>query len=166
MKVSRKHVSATNRGVEIKRVPVHCTLPSVLLNLFDLTMKFLQALYLTLSLLLASVSGFGVRSSTRLGGASGGSAFVVSQRPPQSNRELVARTHATARSNLQMGNVAKFGIFSPAVYAAKIVLGQEKLNKIRGKAISLHSQAIGDFFRMGGCLSFTNQAHQESQAKW
>ena len=44
-----------------------------------------------------------------------------------------------------MGSMAKFGIFSPAVYAAKVVLGPEKLNKIRGKAISLHSQYIGDF---------------------
>lgn len=44
-----------------------------------------------------------------------------------------------------MGNAASFGIFSPAVYVAKVVLGNEKLNKIRGKAISLHSQYIGDF---------------------
>ncbi len=44
-----------------------------------------------------------------------------------------------------MGSQAKFGIFSPAVYAAKAVLGQDKLNKIRGKAISYHSQYIGDF---------------------
>jgi hypothetical protein len=44
-----------------------------------------------------------------------------------------------------MGSMAKFGIFSPAVYVAKIALGQDKLNKIRGKAISLHSQSITDF---------------------
>jgi hypothetical protein len=44
-----------------------------------------------------------------------------------------------------MGSMAKFGIFSPVVYVAKLGLGNEKLNKIRGKAISLHSQAIGDF---------------------
>jgi hypothetical protein len=43
------------------------------------------------------------------------------------------------------GKQAQFGVFSPAVYAAKIVLGTEKLNKIRGKAISLHSEKIGDF---------------------
>ena len=46
---------------------------------------------------------------------------------------------------LYMGSMAKFGVFSPAVYVAKIVLGQDKLNKIRGKAISLHSQSISDF---------------------
>jgi hypothetical protein len=34
--------------------------------------------------------------------------------------------------NLQMGgNKAKFGIFSPFVYAAKFVLGEAKLNKVR-----------------------------------
>jgi len=49
-----------------------------------------------------------------------------------------------------MGSKAKFGVFSPAVYGAKIVLGQEKLNKIRGKGISLHSQAIGDFCKWAG----------------
>jgi hypothetical protein len=49
-----------------------------------------------------------------------------------------------------MGAMAKFGIFSPAVYGAKLVLGSEKLNKLRGKAISLHSQAIGDFCTWAG----------------
>jgi hypothetical protein len=29
-----------------------------------------------------------------------------------------------------MGNNAQFGIFSPAVYAAKFVLGEAKLNKV------------------------------------
>jgi hypothetical protein len=48
------------------------------------------------------------------------------------------------------GKKAKFGIFSPAVYVAKIGLGEAKLNKIRGKAISLHSQVIGDFTQWVG----------------
>lgn len=43
------------------------------------------------------------------------------------------------------GKVSKFGIFSPAVIGAKVILGEPKLNKIRGKAISLHSQAITEF---------------------
>jgi hypothetical protein len=49
-----------------------------------------------------------------------------------------------------MGNQAKFGVFSPAVYAAKIALGADKLSKIRGQAISLHSQYIGDFCTWSG----------------
>lgn len=48
------------------------------------------------------------------------------------------------------GKKAKFGIFSPAVYIAKIVLGEPKLNKLRGKGISLHSQVIGDFTMWAG----------------
>merc|ERR1712176_1550146 len=52
----------------------------------------------------------------------------------------------TGVSSLHMGGKkAKFGVFSPAVYGAKIVLGTDKLNKIRGKGISLHSQTIGQF---------------------
>jgi len=44
-----------------------------------------------------------------------------------------------------MGKQARFGIFSPAVYGSKFVLGEDRLLKLRGKAISLHSQAIGNF---------------------
>jgi len=66
---------------------------------------------------------------------------------------------APLRSNYQrggqltMGNNAAFGIFSPAVYAAKFVLGEQKLNKIRGKAISLHSQAITEWCNTYGAYN-------------
>lgn len=44
------------------------------------------------------------------------------------------------------GNAAhKNGLFSPAVLAAKTVLGEDTLNKVRGKAIGLHSEVIGNF---------------------
>jgi len=43
------------------------------------------------------------------------------------------------------GAVHKQGIFSPAVLAAKAVLGDEQLNKIRAKAISMHSDVIASF---------------------
>ena len=75
-----------------------------------------------------------------------GSNFVISQRSRAA--QPVARQNKHA--NLQMGSQAKFGIFSPAVYGAKIVLGNEKLNKLRGKGISLHSQTIGDFCGWAG----------------
>jgi hypothetical protein len=39
----------------------------------------------------------------------------------------------------------KEGLFSPAVAVSKKVFGDEQLNKIRGKAISLHSEVIGNF---------------------
>lgn len=76
-----------------------------------------------------------------------GSNFVVSQRA-RSVQQPVARSNS--RSSLQMGSQAKFGVFSPAVYIAKIGLGNDKLNKIRGKGISLHSQTIGDFCTWAG----------------
>jgi hypothetical protein len=57
------------------------------------------------------------------------------------------------KTELSMGGkMSKFGIFSPAVYAAKAVLGEAKLNKLRGKAISLHSQAITEW-----CQQFVSQ---------
>lgn len=39
----------------------------------------------------------------------------------------------------------KEGVFSPMVLFMKGVLGDETLNKVRGKAISLHSDVIGSF---------------------
>jgi len=75
-----------------------------------------------------------------------GSNFVISQRPQ--GQQPVSRSNT--KSSLQMGSQAKFGVFSPAVYAAKITLGNDKLNKIRGKAISLHSQYIGEFCTWSG----------------
>ena len=54
------------------------------------------------------------------------------------------------KTSLEMsGKMSKFGIFSPAVYVAKFALGESKLNKLRGKAISLHSQAITEW-----CVQF------------
>ena len=46
-------------------------------------------------------------------------------------------THRLSAPNKRMelamsGKQSKFGIFSPAVYAAKFVLGEAKLNKVSG----------------------------------
>lgn len=94
---------------------------------------------LTFFLLLAS----SCHAFVPLGATAGGSAFVVSQRP--SAHPVVQTPARSSSSSLYMGSMAKFGVFSPAVYAAKVVLGQDRLNKIRGKAIALHSEKIGDF---------------------
>ena len=40
------------------------------------------------------------------------------------------RSNNQRGGQLTMGNNAAFGIFSPAVYAAKFVLGEQKLNKV------------------------------------
>jgi hypothetical protein len=39
----------------------------------------------------------------------------------------------------------KEGIFSPVVQLSKTVLGEKELNKVRAKAIGLHSEVIGKF---------------------
>ena len=93
--------------------------------------------------LLAAVQGFAPTFNSQ-----GGSSFVISQRPRTVEQQPIAQRNGA--SSLHMGNQAKFGIFSPAVYGAKIVLGTDKLNKIRGKAISLHSQYIGEFCEWAG----------------
>ncbi|KAL7477535.1 hypothetical protein ACHAW6_003341 [Cyclotella cf. meneghiniana] len=103
--------------------------------------RYVSLLLLIVAIVASSVQGF----SPSLGGVSGGSNFVVSQRPRAARP--VART---GKSTLHMGSQAKFGVFSPAVYVAKIALGNDKLNKIRGQAISLHSQYIGDFCQWAG----------------
>jgi len=111
---------------------------------------------LIIAVAISTVSGFGVTSARMsLSGISGGSAFVVSQRPAVAVNIPTRRTNGS--SSLQMGSMAKFGIFSPAVYGAKIILGTEKLNKIRGKAISLHSQYIGDFCTWAGAYHLRTQ---------
>lgn len=43
------------------------------------------------------------------------------------------------------GNPHKEGVFSPIVVAAGAVLGDEQLNKVRAKAISMHSDIIKSF---------------------
>ena len=52
-----------------------------------------------------------------------GTAFVANSRCVSPQRLY--------RTDLQMGGkMSKFGIFSPAVYAAKFVLGEKKLEKV------------------------------------
>jgi hypothetical protein len=77
-------------------------------------------------------------------GSTGGTSFVVSQRPSPAVQATSGNIN-NRKGDMRMGNVAKFGVFSPAVIVAKLVLGQEKLNKIRGKAIALHSEKISQF---------------------
>jgi len=53
---------------------------------------------------------------------------------------------------------AKDGPFTPIVLAAKVVLGEPTLLKLRGKAISIHSQEINKFCAEFGVAKKTNQA--------
>merc|ERR1712023_188232 len=64
---------------------------------------------------------------------------------------FVVPAAATAQTRMQrtavptMGKMAKDGPFTPIVLAGKFVLGEKLLNKVRGKAISYHSQFISEF---------------------
>lgn len=44
-----------------------------------------------------------------------------------------------------MGNGAEGGPFAPLVVVARDLIGKKEFNKLRGKAISLHSGVIKDF---------------------
>jgi hypothetical protein len=49
------------------------------------------------------------------------------------------------------------GLFAPIVRVARDVIGVKRFNQIRGKAIALHSQVIGDFCEEFGCDSKVKQ---------
>ena len=77
---------------------------------------------------------------------------VTSLQVSNAQAEQQQETFATKESKLlnkappKKGNAAyKQGILSPAVLGAKMLLGEENLNKVRAKAISLHSDVIGSF---------------------
>mmetsp|Transcript_16587 Transcript_16587/g.34230 ORF Transcript_16587/g.34230 Transcript_16587/m.34230 type:complete len:121 (-) Transcript_16587:74-436(-) len=85
------------------------------------------------------------------------SSSVLSFVPPPSVMAPISTTTTSPPSPFSRestivygGKQAKFGIFSPAVYGARLVLGDQKLKNIRGKAISLHSGYIGDFCKWLG----------------
>lgn len=107
-------------------------------------MKTYQSIFLLFALVLSAANAFTSTSSQM------GSSFVVSQRARPSAPTNVCPARSGVSSLHMGGKNAKFGIFSPAVYGAKIVLGEGELKKIRGKAISIHSGTIGDFTKWIG----------------
>ena len=109
-------------------------------------MKSFQYITLVLAIVSTAFNAFVGAPHINMSGVNGGSSFVVSQRP----RAASVAPARTGASSLYMGSMAKFGVFSPAVYAAKVALGTDRLNKVRGKAISLHSQYIGQFCEWAG----------------
>ncbi|GMH73022.1 hypothetical protein TrVE_jg9108 [Triparma verrucosa] len=105
-------------------------------------MRFYAILTLLLCLF-SSIYGFSPCTSPPI------SSRILNNTPPQNARHIDG---IGSRRSTQLfgGKQAKFGIFSPAVYGAKLVLGEKKLQGIRGKAISLHSGYIGDFTKWAG----------------
>lgn len=54
------------------------------------------------------------------------------------------------KATTMMGNKATGGPFSPLVQVTRNVVGEKDFNKLRGKAISLHSQVIKEFCKTLG----------------
>lgn len=55
------------------------------------------------------------------------------------------KAHRYRSSVTMMGNNAPEGPFTPIVLAGKVVLGEKTFNKVRGKAIQIHSGIITEF---------------------
>ena len=51
---------------------------------------------------------------------------------------------------MRLGNKSTGGPFAPLVVVVRNVVGEKDFNKLRGKAISLHSQVIKDFCKQVG----------------
>lgn len=76
------------------------------------------------------------------------SAKMIMDVPPTPVAPSVATTPMTTPAPPKVkkgGNPHKEGVFSPIVIAAGTILGEEQLNKIRGKVIGLHSDLIKSF---------------------
>jgi len=73
-------------------------------------------------------------------GASAHGMFVKSSSPA-----TTSICHRQNAATITMGKNAKFGPFTPAVIATRLVIGDKSLNKVRGKAIAAHSQVISSF---------------------
>ena len=72
-------------------------------------------------------------------------AFAPTRTSPLHAQSQFRRQRPQVAQTIRMGSMAKFGVFSPAVYAGRIILGDKRLEKVRGQGISLHSQAITEF---------------------
>lgn len=67
----------------------------------------------------------------------------VSPSAASSSKPAAAATKKTTPK--KKGNPHKEGIFSPIVVAAGTIMGEETLNKVRGKVIAIHSDLIKSF---------------------
>ena len=79
--------------------------------------------------------------------------FFTDDRPPQPMDRVVTNISPVTeapkvvvkKAPAKSGAVHKRGVFSPVVQLTKMALGDEKLNKLRAKVISLHSDIISNF---------------------
>ena len=87
-----------------------------------------------------------------------------------SARSAAPRTSSSRRLSVvspRCGNAYENGVFAPIVRVARDVIGVKRFNQIRGKAIALHSQVIGDFCAEFGCDSKVKQRLiRTAKANW
>ena len=110
-----------------------------------------------------TVSPSAVRSATRLADTTPANDFFteeIAEEPkvamsdsPEPSKPTAAMTDSVEPSKPIAPKVVKKkaaphgkeGVFSPAVTALKSVMGDDELNKLRGKVISMHSEVIKNF---------------------
>lgn len=76
---------------------------------------------------------------------------------PNTTRTLATKKDAQTSRTLAQNLSFEDGIFAPAVRIAIALVGLKDLNKIRGKAIALHSQVITSFCKQVGAPPKTKQ---------
>ncbi|CAL6329507.1 unnamed protein product [Bathycoccus prasinos] len=91
----------------------------------------------------ASVSSSSLLLSSRRHATNDGSNSFSTVLATQNQRKPAGKRNAV--KIVSMGNVNEGGVFAPLVVAIRPIIGVKRFNQLRGKAISLHSQVIGDF---------------------
>ena len=91
----------------------------------------------------ASVSSSSLLLSSRRRATCDGSDSFSTVLATQHQRTPAGKRNAV--KIVSMGNVNEGGVFAPLVVAIRPIIGVKRFNQLRGKAISLHSQVIGDF---------------------
>jgi EF hand len=91
-----------------------------------------------------------IKSQSRLAVSSSSSPSLDPNDMPffVNTQERVEPTPLTPKKSASAGGggaIHKQGLFSPIVQISKMALGEDKLNKLRAKVISLHSDVIANF---------------------
>jgi hypothetical protein len=109
---------------------------------------------LFLSMLIASSNGF---APSKISSVKTTPFFVTLVEPEKATAPTTTKTELSAaiappkpqsstnKKKLDGSAHGKEGIFSPLVQLSKSILGEKELNKVRAKAIGLHSDVIGKF---------------------
>ncbi|GBF98398.1 hypothetical protein Rsub_10463 [Raphidocelis subcapitata] len=98
----------------------------------------------------ASVRALAYSSRMQLGGAWDGACSSTAGLVQASPVGVRSSAAAPKRQTPRMGNKGSGGPFAPLVVVVRNIVGEKEFNKLRGKAISLHSQVIKDFCKQVG----------------